>query len=92
MNTISNNPVTLDGIKIAEQIFGPAICQLKGKTTRQQPMPVVNVRIEIPQELSVAQKEVTLSMDGMKVNGLAFLTTVLQDCSVDIPPDTYSVQ
>jgi hypothetical protein len=76
MNAISNNPVTLDDIKIAEQIFGPDIGQLKGKITRQQPMPVVSDRIEIPQELIVAQKEVTLSMDGMKVNGLAFLTTI----------------
>jgi hypothetical protein len=73
MNTISNNTVTLDDIKIAEQIFGPDIGQLKGK---QQPMPVVSDRIEIPQELIVSQKEVTLSMDGMKVNGLAFLTTI----------------
>ena len=38
--------------------------------------PVVDDYIEIPKELIATQREVTLCMDGMKVNGLAFLTTV----------------
>jgi hypothetical protein len=51
---------------------------LKGKTTRRKPLPVVSDYIEIPTVLISAQRNVTLCMDGMKVNGLAFLTTVSQ--------------
>jgi len=36
----------------------------------------VNDYIEIPKELIQAQREVTLCMDGMKVNGQSFLTTI----------------
>ncbi len=76
MNTITNNPVTTDDIIVAEKIFGPDIGALKGKTTRRKPAPVVNDYIEIPKELIATQREVTLCMDGMKVNGISFLTTV----------------
>ena len=38
-------------------------------------MPVTSDVIEIPKELIAAQHDVTLCMDGMKVNGLWFLTT-----------------
>lgn len=76
MNTITNNPVTTDDIIVAEKIFGPDIGALKGKTTRRKPAPVVNDYIEIPKELIATQREVTICMDGMKVNGMSFLTTV----------------
>jgi hypothetical protein len=76
MNTVIGNPVTTEDIKIAEKVFGPDIGALKGKTTRRKPAPVVSDYIEIPKELISTQREVTLCMDGMKVNGLAFLTTV----------------
>ena len=76
MNTINNNPVTTDDIKIAEKTFGPDIGTLKGKTTRLKPLPVMNDYIEIPKELIRAQRKVTLCMDGMKVNGQSFLTTI----------------
>ncbi|KAI2501792.1 Reverse transcriptase (RNA-dependent DNA polymerase) [Fragilaria crotonensis] len=79
MNTITNNPVTTEDIIVAEKIFGPDIGALKGKTTRRKPAPVVNDYVEIPKELIAAQREVTLNMDGMKVNGLSFLTTVSQN-------------
>ena len=51
MNTINNNPVTTDDIKIAKKIFGPDVGTLKGKTTCRKPLPVVNDYIEIPKEL-----------------------------------------
>jgi hypothetical protein len=42
MNAIRNLPITIEDIKLAEQIFGPDIGSLKGKTTRGKPSPVVS--------------------------------------------------
>jgi hypothetical protein len=76
MNLIRNVPVTLDNIKLAEQIFGTDIGALKGKTTRAKPAPVVSDYINIPSKLFNNHQEVVLCMDGMSINGLPFLTTV----------------
>jgi hypothetical protein len=76
MNIIKNVPVTLEDIKLAEQIYGPDIGALKGKTTRAKPVPVVKDYIEIPNELITAHQDVVLCMDGMKINGVPFLTTI----------------
>ena len=76
VNGIRNCPVTTTDIALAEKIFGPDIGTLKGKTTRQKPLPVVEDYIEIPPELLRDHQEVILAMDTMKVNGLHFLTTI----------------
>ena len=76
MNAIGNNPVTTKDIELAERIFGPDIGQLKGKSTRRTPIPVVKDEIEIPCELIRSQQDVTLCIDAMCVNGLWFLTTI----------------
>ncbi|KAL7578956.1 hypothetical protein ACA910_006924 [Epithemia clementina (nom. ined.)] len=47
-NLIRNNPVTVEDIDLAEQIFGPDIGCLKGKSTRRRPTTIVNDYIEIP--------------------------------------------
>jgi hypothetical protein len=81
-NAIRNNPVTLEDINIAERIFGPEIRRIKGTTTRTKPTPVISNYIEIPEELINKQKNVTLCIDTMYVNGITFLTTVftIQNC------------
>ena len=76
MNAIGNNPVTTKDIVIAEKIFGPDVGNLKGKSTRRNPIPVVDNHIEIPRDLIRSQQGVHLCIDGMKVNGLVFLTTI----------------
>ena len=76
MNAISDLPVRTVDIDLAEKIFGPDIGHLKGKSTRQKPVPVVNDVIEVPPMLIKSQQNVTLCIDGMTVNGLVFLTTI----------------
>jgi hypothetical protein len=75
-NTIKNVPITINDINISEKVFGPDIGALKGKTTRQKPAPVVSYYVEIPKELVYNHQSVVLCMDGMKINGVPFLTTI----------------
>ncbi len=76
MNLIKDCPVTTKDINIADKISGPDSGAWKGKTTRRTPPSVVEDYIEIPEELTALQREVTLCLDAMYVNGLRFLTTV----------------
>jgi hypothetical protein len=76
MNVINNNPVTVEDIDTAERIYGRDVPTLKGKTTQKKPIPVVQDCINIPRELITSQYAITLCLDGMKVNGLTFLTMI----------------
>jgi len=76
MNTIKNNPVTVDDINIAEKVYGPDIGSLKGKTTRRKPKPVVKDYVEIPRELKETHQDVELAIDTMFVSKIPFLTTI----------------
>jgi hypothetical protein len=73
---ITNCPVTTKHLDYAEGIFGPDIGDLKGKTTRRKPAPVVDDHVAIPRELIAAQYAVTLCLDGMRINSVPFLTTI----------------
>ena len=70
LNAIQDNPITVQDIKMAEKIFGPDISNLKRKTTRKKPLPVIEDYKTIPKELTRAQRDITLCMDTIKVNGL----------------------
>jgi hypothetical protein len=76
MNLIRNNKVTTKDVNLAVKAFGLDVGGIKVKTTRRRPTPVSNNIIEIPDELSEVQRDVVLSMDGMTVNSLKFLTTI----------------
>jgi hypothetical protein len=76
LNLIRNNIVTTADVNLAVKAFGPDVGDIKGKTTRSRPKPVTSNVIELPDELLEVQKDVTLSMDGMTVNSLKFLTTI----------------
>ena len=76
---------------MAESIFGPDIGTVKGKTTRRKPIPVVDDMIEIPSELVPVQEDVTLTLDGITVNSLTFLTTISKHlfyCTTHYMPST----
>ena len=76
MNSIANCPITLDDVDIAEQIYGPDVASLKGKTTRRKPAPVVHDQVTIPKELVEKHKNVILCLDALFVNKIPFLTTI----------------
>ena len=79
MNLIKNNPITIEDIKIGETIYGPDVGNIKGKTTRATPNSVIEDNIEIPEELKEKQRYITLCIDKMFVNRLAFFTTISQN-------------
>jgi len=76
MSGIANCPITLDDIDITEQIFGPDVASLKGKTTRQKPAPVVADQASMPQELVAKHENVVLCMDALFVNKMPFLVAI----------------
>ena len=90
MNAIKNCPVTINDIKIAEQIFGKDISTIKGKTVRKTPKVIVNDTIEIPKELVMKHHNIEICMDVMFINGQPMLTTIdktIKFCAV-VPIDS----
>jgi hypothetical protein len=57
-------------VNIAEKIFGSDIGTLKGKSTRQRPMPLGEDLVEIPPELLDQHQDLMYCMDIMYVNGM----------------------
>ena len=76
MNLIKNNQVTTDDVNLATKVYGPDVGAIKGKTTRSRPTPVTNNIVEIPDELLDIQQDLTVSMDGLTINSLKFLSTI----------------
>ena len=75
-NLIPNCPITVKDIHNAEFVWGPDIGSLKGKTVRKQ-SPQVRVPVyDIPWPIMKQYKDVTLSVDVMKVSGIPFLMTI----------------
>ena len=76
MNLIISNPVTSEVVQWDTKIYGPDIGQLKAQRTRRRQNPVLNTSIDIPHELLEVQREFTIAMDGLTINGLKFLSTI----------------
>ena len=73
---VNNCPVTTQDVDCATGICGPSLANLKGKTTKKTPLPVVTDHIKAPPEILNANKNVQLEADTMFVNKMPFLTSV----------------
>jgi hypothetical protein len=77
-NLLPNCPVTQRDILAAEDIFGPDIGSLKGKTVRRRPHPVTTdlTYSPLPPTVHERYREVTLCADVMHVNGIPFFVSI----------------
>ena len=73
---LQNCPVTREDIAAAEDIFGPNLGSLKGKTVRHKNNRVDSLVADVPYDIIKVHKDVTLCFDIMFVNKIAFLVTV----------------
>jgi hypothetical protein len=72
---LPNCPITREDIKAAENIFGPDLGSLKGKTVRRAPTAVRPELVAFPPDLMEHHKSVTLCADIMFINKIPFLVT-----------------
>jgi hypothetical protein len=60
----------------SNKIFGPDLATLKGKTVRMTHPPVVTDYVQIPNEIVSLNRNITLVIDIMFVNGLPFVVSI----------------
>ena len=75
-NMIMNFPVTIEDVMRSENINGPSVQALKGKTIRTKPSPVVSDYVAAPHTIFEENRNVTLSVDVMFVNRITFITSI----------------
>ena len=75
-NMIKDCPLSVMDMKMATMVYGNSIAMLKGKTAVRMTPPVVRQDvIEIPKEIRVLHKMVTLAIDIFFVNKIPFFLT-----------------
>ena len=76
MNSIQDNPITKENIKLAERTYGSDIANSKEKLTRTNEAYKNTNSIDIPHELEYKSRHLSLSIDTIIINGLIFLTSI----------------
>ena len=74
-NLLPGTNVTREDIIAAEDIFGPNLGAIKGKTTRTKTDHVEHLLTPVPAEIYATHPTITLMIDIFYVNGLPFFTT-----------------
>ena len=74
-NFLKDCPVTPEDITIANDLFGPDLATIRGKTVRHSPERVVMDYVEIPRDFLEKHYRVTLVADVMFVNSVPFLVS-----------------
>jgi hypothetical protein len=72
---IDKCPVALSDLKNAQNIFGPDLAGLRGRTVRQKHERVEPDLVEILRDFCSAQKSIVLTADVIFVSGYPFLLT-----------------
>jgi hypothetical protein len=78
-NLLPNCPIQPRDVVAADDIFGPDMGSLKGKQVRENPDPVETIITEIPTTLYERYRNVTIAIDIMYVNKIAFFVTISRD-------------
>jgi hypothetical protein len=73
---LRNCPISRANIAAAEDIFGPYMGSLKGKTVRRKNMHIPSLVVDVPYYIIKVHKDVTLCFDIMFVDKIAFLVTL----------------
>lgn len=75
-NLLPNNPVNREDIIAAEDIYGPNLAALKGKTAHRPNTHVETTNDGVPPQIMSIYRRVTLAVDIMYVNKVMFMMTV----------------
>jgi Reverse transcriptase (RNA-dependent DNA polymerase)/Zinc knuckle len=78
-NILINCPITVNDIHNAEEIFGPNLAALKGKSVRRGGVPVVGNIVRLPREIMDRYRSITLCGNVMFVNSVPFFVSVGKD-------------
>ena len=79
MNVIANCPITHDDVNITEEIYGPNMAIIKGKTTQRIPSIVVQDYIDILPELVAKHENIVLYLDTIFINKMPFMVKIMKD-------------
>ena len=75
-NLINNNKVTTYYVNLTTESYGTDVGKIKGETKRSRPMPVVSNIVDISKYLLEGQQDLAVSMNGLTVNSLKFMSTI----------------